>query len=456
MKYFIVENDTPDLTQIEDTKTEPQIDRKPNRLQMQTDSVLEMSQLVNVRFNVYITDHATLRYMQRMKITWDDLLLNSDFAQQTLFAILKKSIMSGHKFVYQNSTNGCVMVLQYTKAALTENKELFLIFNLITLFEGAYEGETNYREQVIVQGGKNSIAYDVTERSEEILRFNTAVNITFDTINIIKPEKMKYAFNALKTLRWGNNPLRVAAGCIRKTLPEIMYSYITNKLRYKEGFCCIEPKGPLNVIIFNNGFNRTQNKFNFSLSYMTCNDVPFTVNSTFNVTDANDSRVGALKQQGIKLQNVKNRSQEYRTRGNFKMAESITLTQNDLQYIINESVKRIINEASNSNIKRSMINKISKGMRPFTSKLFRDNGWENVTAAFEHMREIVGPEGQVEVTVKNGGYRNSSDGISGQNKEYHFDVFLSNGVTIGGVLTCCQAGTVQDPWSAYDMTLQMW
>ena len=343
MKYFIVENDTPDLAQIEDTKIEPQIDRKPNRLQMQTDSVLEMSQLVNVRFNVYITDHATLRYMQRMKITWDDLLLNSDFAQQTLFAILKKQVISGHKFVYQNSTNGCAMVLQYTKAALTENKELFLIFNLITLFEGAYEGETNYREQVIVQGGKNSIAYDVTERSEEILRFNTAVNITFDTINIIKPEKMKYAFNALKTLRWGNNPRRVAAGCIRKTLPEIMYSYITNKLRYKEGFCCIEPRGPLNVIIFNNGFNRTQNKFNFSLSYMTCNDVPFTVNSTFNVTDANDSRVGALKQQGIRLQNVKNRSQEYRTRGDFKMAESIILTQNDLQYIINESVKRIIN-----------------------------------------------------------------------------------------------------------------
>ena len=132
------------------------------------------------------------------------------------------------------------------------------------------------------------------------------------------------------------------------------------------------------------------------------------------------------------------------------------LTQNDLQYIINESVKRIVKEVSNSNIKRSMMNKISKGMRPFTSKLFRDNGWENVTAAFEHMREIVGPEGQVEVTVKNGGYRNGSDGISGQNKEYHFEVSLSNGVTIGGVLTCCQAGTVQDPWSAYDMTLQMW
>jgi hypothetical protein len=134
----------------------------------------------------------------------------------------------------------------------------------------------------------------------------------------------------------------------------------------------------------------------------------------------------------------------------------ITLTESDLKKIITESVKQIINEASNSNIKRSMMNKISKGMRPFTSKLFRDNGWENVTAAFEHMREIVGPEGQVEVTVKNGGYRKGTDGISGQNKEYHFEVFLSNGVTIGGILTCCQAGTVQDPWSAYDMTLQMW
>ena len=139
-----------------------------------------------------------------------------------------------------------------------------------------------------------------------------------------------------------------------------------------------------------------------------------------------------------------------------KKKNIVKLTESDIKHIITESVKRIINEASNSSIKRSMINKISKGMRPFTSKLFRDNGWENVTAAFEHMREIVGPEGQVEVTVKNGGYRNSSDGISGQNKEYHFDVFLSNGVTIGGVLTCCQAGTVQDPWSAYDMTLQLW
>lgn len=132
------------------------------------------------------------------------------------------------------------------------------------------------------------------------------------------------------------------------------------------------------------------------------------------------------------------------------------LTGNDLKYIVNESVKRILKEeANNSYIKRRMMDRISKGMQPFTSKIFRDNGWENVTAAFEKMREVVGPDGNVEVTVKNGGYRRSMDGYT-QTKEYDFDITLPDGIAIGGILTCFQAGTEADPWSAYDMTIQMW
>ena len=354
MTYFLTENEI-EMPQQEESAP---LRHRPSRMETQTDKVLEMQQLINVRYNVYITDHATLRYMERMKITWDDLLLNSDFAQQTLYAILKKNVISGEKFVYQNSTNGCAMILQYSKAALTSDKELFLIFNLVTLFEGSYEGDVNYRGQTIVQGGQNSIVYDITEQSEELLRFNTAIQIPFETINIIKPEKMKYAFNALRTLRWGNNPLRVAAGCIRKTLPEIMYSYITNKLRFKESFRCVEPKGPLNVIVFNNGFNRSDNTFKFSLSYMTCNDVPFAVNTTFTVTDDNDSRVGALKQKGTNLQNVKNRSVTYKDRimkPNNNVTESmyrkniIRLTESELKRMITESVKRIIKEEMENN-----------------------------------------------------------------------------------------------------------
>ena len=86
MTYFLTENEI-EMPQQEESAP---LRHRPSRMETQTDKVLEMQQLINVRYNVYITDHATLRYMERMKITWDDLLLNSDFAQQTLYAILKK------------------------------------------------------------------------------------------------------------------------------------------------------------------------------------------------------------------------------------------------------------------------------------------------------------------------------------------------------------------------------
>lgn len=131
------------------------------------------------------------------------------------------------------------------------------------------------------------------------------------------------------------------------------------------------------------------------------------------------------------------------------------LTENNIKCLTNRLTKTVLKEVNDSYAKENMINKISRGTQDFTSKLFRDTAWENVSDAFQRIKDIVGNEGELEVNVKNGGYRKGTDGQT-QFKEYNFNVQLNNGMTIEGILTCYQAGTVQDPWSAYDMAIQMW
>lgn len=112
-----------------------------------------------------------------------------------------------------------------------------------------------------------------------------------------------------------------------------------------------------------------------------------------------------------------------------------------------------INEASNSYIVQKHINKIHKALHEYTSHIFKDNDWRYVKEAIDTIKQL-GYE--VEVSVKNGGYGNKEiDGMP-RSKDYQLNIMTPDGFNINGILTCHAAGTMDNPFSSYDMTISLW
>lgn len=118
---------------------------------------------------------------------------------------------------------------------------------------------------------------------------------------------------------------------------------------------------------------------------------------------------------------------------------------------INGLVKRIINEVSS---KRTIINRIYKVTHDITGHLYNDENWHGVTLVVDAI-ESLGYD--CEVTVKDGGYRsNPKDPFGLPWKEYLLRIETPEGFEINGTLNCHSAGTTEDPFDRYDMSLVMW
>lgn len=125
----------------------------------------------------------------------------------------------------------------------------------------------------------------------------------------------------------------------------------------------------------------------------------------------------------------------------------IKLTENDITGI----VKRIVNEVSS---KRTIINRIYKVTHDITGHLYHDENWHGVTLVVDAI-ESLGYD--CEVTVKDGGYRsNPKDPFGLPWKEYLLRIETPEGFEINGTLNCHSAGTTEDPFDRYDMSLVMW
>ena len=97
-----------------------------------------------------------------------------------------------------------------------------------------------------------------------------------------------------------------------------------------------------------------------------------------------------------------------------------------------------------------------------TGKFYRDDYWEGVTkvrkditTALNSLFRKTSHEYDVSISAKNGGYRKNDDGT--QWKEYTIELFLKSQEEpfMTGVLNCYAAGTLDDPFSMYDMTVQL-
>lgn len=132
--------------------------------------------------------------------------------------------------------------------------------------------------------------------------------------------------------------------------------------------------------------------------------------------------------------------------------DKIRLTEQQLCGMIMEAVEGEIS-------KRTAINRLYKIITPLTHGRFRDNDWSGVYTILDAL-EKAGYD--VDVTVKDGGYRNSKGGntlYAGSDasywKEYNLKIPVGRHV-INGILNCNACGSVDDPFDVYDVTVILW
>lgn len=121
-----------------------------------------------------------------------------------------------------------------------------------------------------------------------------------------------------------------------------------------------------------------------------------------------------------------------------------------------KSLSSAINESVSRTKLVNMIYKEVERLR-LTSKLYKDEYWQGPSDVFNCIRDVIAKTGgdyELVVNVPNGGYRKSKDGMS-EWKEYELEIIsVDDGKTvIIGLLNAHAAGKVDDPFSAYDMSL---
>ena len=111
--------------------------------------------------------------------------------------------------------------------------------------------------------------------------------------------------------------------------------------------------------------------------------------------------------------------------------------------------------------KKQIQNAIYKQLRKTgtTGRLYHDEAWEGVRLVKKDIEDafynIKNPNHEYEVSIApdNGGYRKSKDGLS-QWKQYKIEIYVKGNEEpfMTGTLNCHAAGSVEDPFDAYDMS----
>lgn len=136
--------------------------------------------------------------------------------------------------------------------------------------------------------------------------------------------------------------------------------------------------------------------------------------------------------------------------------KQIKLTESEFKHIVSESVKSVINEISKSGLKKKWINKIYKVITPLTSSIYRDEAWQNAKYVLNAIENVVNKNAEMNVWCENGGYWKQIHEFPNY-KEYKFSIYFSEyDFEINGSLKCHSAGTLEDPFERYDITVTMW
>lgn len=285
--------------------------------------VLGMQQNLNVQFLVNISYHAQYRYRQRHiehLANWTELLMNSDFGVQVFDAILTKSVklaknvkdediksddcFEDRTFIYYNTKYSVSIPLLWTNYMICENGGIKIEILIKTVFwkDRPYKFNTTTKGQQIFRSDKNTFGYGINDTSRKKYHFNTLIPINFKIKNDMSPKDSYEAKQCVMKLQWFNRRIRIAAGCIRKSLSYIIDMWLSDKL---EGMITLTENNanpPLNVSVQFNGFNSKAKMFFFALKRMTFENLSYSENNNILVTNNNDRLTNDIITTGKKVQ----------------------------------------------------------------------------------------------------------------------------------------------------------
>ena len=141
----------------------------------------------------------------------------------------------------------------------------------------------------------------------------------------------------------------------------------------------------------------------------------------------------------------------------------------DLKSYINESytngqLDKTVKKAERKRVHTAIYDALEES--GVTGKLYRDESWEGVRAvkkicanALKNLNnKLDGFKYEIIIAPDNGGYRKSNDGMS-QWKQYKVEIYKNSTDSkehpepfMIGTLNCHAAGSVKDPFDAYDMS----
>lgn len=105
-------------------------------------------------------------------------------------------------------------------------------------------------------------------------------------------------------------------------------------------------------------------------------------------------------------------------------------------------------------------NFINNTWKTVSNSRFHDEDWSGFHSVIKYLQDSVDfkfGKDNVEISYfcENGGYRESKDGMSLW-KEYIIKVYFKGKQIIKGYINCCACGTIQNPFSTYDMVFVNW
>ena len=111
-------------------------------------------------------------------------------------------------------------------------------------------------------------------------------------------------------------------------------------------------------------------------------------------------------------------------------------------------------ESASSASKRKWINKMYQVAEPLIRGLFQDDNWSHVHDAINALKTSL-PELNLEFNVIDGGYSCPGEDNMPRRKTWQVRGTTPEGFPIVGQLHCDAAGTMDNPFGAYDMTLTL-
>lgn len=138
----------------------------------------------------------------------------------------------------------------------------------------------------------------------------------------------------------------------------------------------------------------------------------------------------------------------------------IRISENELRSVIREAIDNVfnvnsLNESSPSYEKKKIINLIYKNTQKITSRMYSDEFWQGVNFACEAIENTIANNGELNVWVENGGYWKQL-GEFPNYKEYKIRINMNSGIEINGSIKCHSAGTIEDTFKYYDITITLW